>query len=66
MSTSPVALTEKIHTLSEEQIAEVEDFVEFLRVRALDRGMTRAAAALSSPSFEAVWDNPEDAAYDAL
>jgi hypothetical protein len=59
-------LTEKIHSLSAEQIAEVEDFVEFVRLRGQQRTLSRAAAAVSSPAFEAVWDNPEDAAYDAL
>jgi hypothetical protein len=60
------ALTEKIQSLSAEQIAEVEDFVEFLRLRGQERQLTGASAAASAPAFAAVWDNPEDAAYDAL
>jgi len=40
--------------------------VEFVRLRAKERGLTRAASAISAPAFEAVWNNPEDAAYDAL
>jgi hypothetical protein len=59
-------IAEKIQTLSPEQIAEVEDFVDFLRVRAQDRGVIRAGAELSTPSFAAVWNNPEDDVYDAL
>jgi hypothetical protein len=59
-------LTEKIQSLSADQIVEVEDFVEFVRLRGQERGLTRAAAAVSGPAFEAVWNNPEDAAYDAL
>jgi hypothetical protein len=59
-------LAEKIGTLSPEQIAEVEDFVDFLRERSQDRGPTRASAHLSAPSFAAIWNNPEDDAYDAL
>lgn len=59
-------LSEKIQTLSTEQMAEVEDFVEFLRMRGQEREMTRAAAATSGPAFEAVWNNTEDDAYDAL
>jgi len=66
MNSNAGTLTEKIHSLSAEQIAQVEDFVEFLRLRGQERQLTRAAAALSSPAFEAVWDNPEDAAYDAI
>ena len=60
------ALIEKISDLPLERIAEVEDFVDFIRQRDLDKGLTRAAARASTPAFAAVWDNPEDAAYDAL
>ena len=66
MNSNASALTEKIQSLSAEQIVEVEDFVEFVRLRAKERGLTRAASAISAPAFEAVWNNPEDAAYDAL
>jgi hypothetical protein len=59
-------LAEKLDALSPEQVAAVEDFVEFLRVRAQDRALTRAAAAASSPAFESVWNNPEDDVYDAI
>jgi hypothetical protein len=74
MHSNTITLAEKIQSLSAEQIAEVEDFVEFLRSREQgrrgDRGpaseMTQTAARISAPAFEAVWNNPEDAAYDAL
>jgi hypothetical protein len=59
-------LSEKIQTLSPEQIIEVEEFVEFLRQRGQEHVLTRAAATMSTPAFEAVWNNPEDDAYDAL
>lgn len=59
-------LREKIQTLSTEQIAEVENFVEFLRFRGQERELTRSAALVSTPAFEAVWNNPEDDVYDAL
>lgn len=59
-------ITEKIQMLSPEQIAEVEDFVDFLRLRAQDRGLTRASTELSTPAFTAVWNNPEDDVYDVL
>ena len=59
-------LAEKIRTLSPEQRIEVDDFVEFLRLRAEERGLARTAAAVSTPAFDAVWANPEDDAYDAL
>lgn len=66
MNRDPAILTDKIRTLSPEQLSEVDDFVEFLRLRAEERGLTRAAATVSTPAFDAVWSNPEDDAYDAL
>ncbi len=66
MSLNLNVLSEKIQTLSAEQISEVEDFVEFLRARGQERELTRAAAAVSAHAFAAVWNNPEDDAYDAL
>jgi hypothetical protein len=60
------ALIEKIQTLSPERLAEVEDFVDFIRLREQQRALTTAAATVSVPVFAAIWDNPEDDAYDAL
>ena len=59
-------LAEKIQTLSPEQMAEVEDFVDFLRLRSRDRALVRASGELSTPSLAEVWSNPEDDVYDAL
>lgn len=59
-------LARKLESLSPEQIVEVEDFVEFVRVRGEERALARAAAAASAPAFEAAWNNPEDDVYDAL
>jgi hypothetical protein len=59
-------LAEKIRTLTPEQIDEVEDFIESLRLRGEGRGLTRAASAVSAPAFEAIWSNAEDDAYDAI
>jgi hypothetical protein len=66
MNQNAAILNEKIQTLSAEEIAEVADFVEFLRFRSQERGLTRAAETVSAPAFETVWANPEDDAYDAL
>jgi len=66
MNANASTLTEKIQSLSAEQIVEVEDFVEFVRLRGQERALTRAASAVSAPAFEVVWNNPEDAVYDAL
>ena len=60
------ALIQKIRTLPPDKRVEVEDFVDFLRLRDDERRLTRAAAKLSEESLRAVWDNDEDAAYDEL
>jgi hypothetical protein len=59
-------LIEKIQSLPPERMAEVDDFVDFLRLREQERSLTSMAAQASAPAFAAVWDNPEDEAYDAL
>lgn len=58
------AIIEKIRALPPERVAEVEDFVDFLRVRNDDRRLTRTATKLSEKAFHKIWDNPEDAEYD--
>jgi hypothetical protein len=59
-------LIEKIRTLPPDRLAEVEDFVDFIRLREQERALTRAAAAASAPAFATVWNNPEDDVYDAV
>jgi hypothetical protein len=59
-------LIEKIESLPPERVSEVEDFVDFLRLREEDRRLVRSSAKLSEAAFQRVWDNPEDAAYDKL
>lgn len=62
----PQGLIEKIRTLSIERLAELEDFVDFIRARDRDQAMTRLATSASEASFSRVWSNPEDDVYDAL
>ena len=59
-------LIDKIRSLPPEKYAEVEDFVDFLKMRDEDRLVTHAATKLSEESFRQVWDNPDDAEYDRL
>ena len=66
MSPSAAHLAEKLETLSPQQIATVEDFVEFLLTRGQERALAHAAAAISAPAFQAIWNTPEDNAYDAI
>lgn len=66
MSATEQVLIEKIRQLPPQRLAEVEDFVDFLRTREEGQRLTQAAARASEASFAAVWDNDEDAAYDRL
>ena len=59
-------LIEKIRQLPRRRLLEVEDFVDFLRAREDEQRLTHAASKVSEPSFNQVWDNDEDAAYDRL
>ena len=61
-----MSLIEKIRSLPPEKLVEVEDFVDFLKMRDEDRLVTHAATKLSEDSFRQVWDNPDDAEYDRL
>ena len=60
------SLIDKIRSLPPEKLVEVEDFVDFLKMRDEDRLVTHAATKLSEESFRQVWDNPDDAEYDRL
>ena len=59
-------LIAKIKSLPPEKIAVVDDFVEFLHHRDEKSLLSMAAAKMSEKSFQAVWDNPEDAEYNNL
>jgi hypothetical protein len=66
LSANTQALLEKIEALPPERIAEVEDFVDFIRLREQERTVARTASATSAPAFAAIWNNSDDDAYDAL
>lgn len=59
-------IIEKLRELPPERVAEVEDFVDFLRSRDGKHSLTKAAAKLSEPALAKVWDNESDADYDRL
>ena len=60
------SLLAKLQSLPPQRLAEVEDFVDFLRSRDDDRRLTQSASAASQASFAKVWDNDDDAEYDRL
>ena len=66
MDASDQVLFDKIKQLPPQRMAEVEDFVDFLRAREHEHRLTQAAAKVSEASFAQVWDNDEDAAYDRM
>lgn len=59
-------LLEKIRQLPPQRMAEVEDFVDFLRAREDETHLAQAAAKVSEPSLARIWTNDEDAAYDRM
>lgn len=65
MSAQLETLVEKIKSLPLERQAEVEDFVEFLRLKE-ETQLNQAALKLSEASFAKVWDNPETSLQDNL
>ena len=59
-------LLEKLKALPPHRVAEVEDFIDFLRTREEDRAIASSAAKASERAFAEVWDNELDAAYDRM
>ena len=59
-------LLAKLQQLPPQRLAEVEDFIDFLRSRDDDSALTHAAVKAAESTFVKVWDNDEDAAYDRL
>ena len=66
MTATEQVLIDKIKQPPPQRMAEVEDFVDFLRSREDEQRLTHAATKASEASFAAVWDNDEDAAYDRM
>lgn len=66
MNATEKALVEKIRQLPAQRLAEVENFIDFLRVRDEESRHVTAMTKASEPSFAVVWDNDADAAYDRM
>ena len=60
------SLIGKLEALPPERLDEVEDFIDFLEQRNLDRQLTMTATQMAEQSFSQVWDNPDDSIYDQL
>lgn len=59
-------LLEKIRQLLPDKLNQVEDFVDFVSQRNIDLALVKAAAQMTSPILQKIWDNPADAEYDNL
>ena len=59
-------LIEKLKSLPQERLDEVEDFIDFVEQRNRDRQLTQTAAQTAEQSFARIWDNTEDDVYDQL
>lgn len=58
------SLFARIAELPEDRIAEIENFVDFIRSQDAHRSLVRTAMAASETSLRRVWDNPEDDVYN--
>ena len=56
----------EINRLPESYLSEVFDFILFLESKKDKALLAKASQQLSTASFEKIWDNEEDAAYDKL
>lgn len=59
-------LLHKLEHLPPDKLTEVEDFIDFLSQKDLEYRMRRDFARGAEASFQKVWDNEDDAAYDKL
>ncbi len=66
MNASEKILVEKIRQLPVQRLAEVEDFVDFLRAKNEESRFATSVTKVSEASFATAWDNDEDAVYDRM
>lgn len=59
-------MIEKLEHLPPERLAEVEDFIDFLKQRDNAQRLSHNFTQASESSFSKVWDNDDDAIYDNL
>jgi hypothetical protein len=59
-------IKEEIDKLPDNLLTEVFDFIQFLETKKEANILAKASQELSSPVFEKIWNNDEDAVYDSL
>lgn len=56
----------EIDKLPENLLVEVFDFIQFLEAKKEKSLLVKSSQELSSPVFEKIWNNEQDAVYDSL
>jgi hypothetical protein len=59
-------IKDEIEKLPDNLLSEVLDFIKFIEAKKERTLLAKASQKLSMPSFEKIWNNDEDAAYDSL
>ena len=59
-------IKKEIDKLPEDILAEVLDFIQFLESKRERNLLVRSSQEASAASFQRIWDNKEDAAYDTI
>jgi len=59
-------MIKKLDKMSPDRLAEINDFIDFIRVRDQDSRLHKEFAQASESAFAKVWDNDDDAIYDSL
>ena len=59
-------IKKEVDKLPESMLSEIYDFVRFVETKKEREMLTKASQKMSETSFEKIWDNEEDSAYDKL
>ena len=59
-------IKKEIDKLPEDILIEVFDFIQFLERKRERDLLVRSSQELSTASFQRIWDNEEDSAYDTV
>ena len=58
-------IQDKLRTLPPERVLDVDDFIDFVADRDRESALMKAVSKASVPSFNLIWNNADDDAYDA-
>jgi len=66
MQTQVENMVKKLDHMSPERLTEINDFIDFIRLRDRDIRLHQDFAEVSELAFAKAWDNDDDAVYDSL